>query len=81
MDLIYRAQEWLADRVSWIQYPKPRVRSLSGHAHGWRLRWQLRPQIPTAVAMCLPTAMLFVPRVGVYLAITAAVFLFVYFKR
>jgi hypothetical protein len=35
----------------------------------------------TAVAICLPTAMLFVPRVGVYLAILAAVFLFVYFKR
>jgi len=81
MDLMHRAQEWLADRVSWIQYPKPRVRSLSGHAHGLRLRWQLRPKMNTAVALCLPTAMLFVPRAGVYLAILSALFLFVYFKR
>ncbi|MCI4427761.1 MAG: hypothetical protein JHC40_01195 [Burkholderiales bacterium] len=24
MDFLYRAQEWLADRVSWVQYPNLR---------------------------------------------------------
>ncbi|MGF7001254.1 hypothetical protein P3T25_009647 [Paraburkholderia sp. GAS32] len=32
---LFRLHEWLADRFSWVQYPKPQVRSLSGHAYGW----------------------------------------------
>lgn len=81
MDFAYRVHEWLADHVRWVQYPKPRVRSVSGHAHGWRLRWQMRRPMNRIFALCLPTLCLFVPYVGVYLAILAVVFLFAYFKR
>ncbi|MCA8385371.1 hypothetical protein [Burkholderia multivorans] len=81
MKLAYRIHEWLADHVSWIQYPQPRIRSLSGHAHGWRVRWQTRPPMNRALALFLPTAMLFFPKIGVFLAIAAVIFLFVYFKR
>lgn len=81
MDVIFRAHEWLADRFSWIQYPKPRVTSLSGHLHGWRARWAARPPMNKAVAICMPTAMLFVPYIGVFLAIASVIFLFAYFRR
>lgn len=81
MNLFFRAHEWLADRISWVQYPKPRVRSVSGHPHGWMLRWQLRPPMNRALALCIPTAMLFVPYVGVYLSILSVAFLFAYFRR
>lgn len=81
MGLAFRVHEWLADHISWVNYPKPRVRSLSGHPHGWRLRWQMRPPIHRGVALLLPTACLFVPYVGVYLAILCVAFLFAYFRR
>jgi hypothetical protein len=81
MDLYFRAHEWLADRFSWIQYPKPRVRSVSGHLYGWRARWQTRPRMNRALALFLPTAMLFVPYIGVYLAILCVIFLFAYFRK
>jgi hypothetical protein len=77
----FHIHEWLADRIDWLQYPKLRVRSLSGHPHGWRARWQARPPMNRALALCLPTMMLFVPYVGVYLAIGAVIFLFAYFRR
>lgn len=81
MDFVYRAREWLADRVSWVQYPKPRARSLSGYPTGWRLRWAMRPPMNKPVALCMPTLLLFVPDIGVYLSIVSAVFLFAYFRR
>lgn len=81
MDFVYRVHEWLADRVGWVQYPKPRIRSVSGHSHGWRLRWQMRRPMNRLFALCLPTLMLFVPYIGVYLAILSVIFLFAYFKR
>jgi hypothetical protein len=81
MRLLFRIHEWLADRTDWVQYPKPKVRSLSGYPTGWRLRWHTRPRMNRALALCLPTAMLFVPNVGVYLAILCVIFLFAYFRR
>jgi hypothetical protein len=81
MRTLFRAHEWLADRIGWVQYPKLRVRNLSGHAHGWRARWQARPPMNRALALVMPTACLFVPYVGVYLAIACVVFLFAYFWR
>lgn len=78
---LFRIQEWLADRIGWVQYPKPRVRSLSGHSHGWRARWQARPPMNRALALVMPTACLFVPYIGVYLAILCVLFLFAYFRR
>jgi hypothetical protein len=78
---LFRIHEWLADRIDWVQYPKLRVSSLNGHPHGWRARWQARPPMNRAMALCLPTAMLFVPYIGVYLAILSVVFLFAYFRR
>jgi len=27
--IIRKAHEWLADRISWVQYPKPRARPVS----------------------------------------------------
>lgn len=81
MRFIYRAHEWLADHVSFIQYPKPKVRSLSGHPYGWRVKWQTRPPMNRIFALCLPTMMLFVPYIGVYLAILSVIFLFAYFRR
>lgn len=81
MNLLFRVHEWLADHVDWIQYPKPRVRSLSGHAHGWKLRWQMRPPMNRLFALCLPSMMLFVPGIGVYLAVLTVIFLFFYFRR
>ncbi|CAB3784313.1 hypothetical protein LMG28138_01784 [Pararobbsia alpina] len=81
MDFIYRAHEWLADRISWVQYPKPRVRSVSGHALGFKARWQTRPPMNKAFAICLPTLLLFVSDIGVYLSIASVIFLFAYFNR
>lgn len=81
MSVLFRVHEWLADRISWIQYPKPQLKSVSGHAHGWRAQWQNRPPMNKALALCLPTMMLFVPYIGVFLAIGTVVFLFAYFKR
>jgi hypothetical protein len=81
MGIAYRIHEWLADRVSFIQYPKPKVKSLSGHSHGWKARWATRPYIPRPVALFTPPTLLFVPYIGVYLAIVAIVFLFFYFRR
>jgi hypothetical protein len=78
---VFRLHEWLADRISWVQCPKPRVQSLSGHAYGWRARWQGRPPMNRALALCLPTMLLFVPYVGVYLSIACVIFLFAYFRR
>lgn len=81
MDFVFRAQEWLADRVKWVQYPKPRVRNHDGYATGWRLRWQMRKPMNRWLAFCLPTLCLFVPYIGVFLAIGSVVFLFAYFSR
>lgn len=81
MDFIYRTQEWLADRVSWVQYPKPRVVSLSGYATGWKLRWAMRKPMNRWIAVSLPTICLFVPYIGVYLAIACVIFLFAYFMK
>lgn len=81
MNHLHRVHEWLADRISWVQYPKPRVRSLSGHAFGFRAWWQTRPPMNKALALCLPTMMLFVPYIGVFLSIGAVIFLFAYFNR
>jgi hypothetical protein len=81
MSLIYRTQEWLADRISWVQYPKPRVRSVSGHSHGWRAQWEARPPMNKVFALFLPTMCLFVPYIGIFLSIGAVIFLFAYFKR
>ncbi|WP_157378785.1 hypothetical protein [Burkholderia ubonensis] len=81
MGLAYRIHEWLADHISFVQYPKPRLRSLSGHSHGWRARWATRPHMNRLFAIFLPAMMLFVPHIGVYLAIVAVIFLFVYFRR
>lgn len=81
MNPLFRVHEWLADHVGWIQYPKPRLRSLSGHSYGWRARWATRPHINRLFAVFLPTMMLFVPHVGVYLAIVSVIFLFFYFRR
>lgn len=79
MNVFFKAHEWLADHLTWIQYPKPRVRSLSGYPTGLRLRWARRPRMNRWLAFFLPTACLFVPHVGVYLAVVCAVFLFAYF--
>jgi len=81
MDFRYKAHEWLADHVSWVQYPKPRVRSLDGYAMGWRLRWQRRPRMHRGLALILPTLCLFVPYIGVYLSICCVFFLIAYFRR
>lgn len=81
MGIAYRIHEWLADRVSFIQYPKPRVKSLSGHAHGWRARWAARPYMPRLFAIFMPSMFLFVPYIGVYMAVLTIVFLFFYFRR
>jgi hypothetical protein len=81
MGIAYRIHEWLADRVSFIQYPKPKVKSLSGHTYGWKARWATRPHIPKLFALFMPSMLLFVPYIGVYLAILAIVFLFFYFRR
>lgn len=78
---LFRLHEWLADRFSWVQYPKVRVRSLSGHPHGWRARWQARPPMNRALALVMPTVCLFVPSIGVYLSIASVIFLFAYFRR
>jgi hypothetical protein len=80
MEPIFRAHEWLADRISWVQYPKPRARSLDGYSTGWLLRWQRRPRMNRWLAVCLPTICLFVPYIGVYLAIVCVLFLIAYFK-
>lgn len=79
--MLRRVHEWLADHISFIQYPKPKVRSLSGHQHGWRVRWATRPHMNRAVALFLPSMLLFVPYIGVYMAVLAIVFLFFYFRR
>lgn len=81
MDFIYRTQEWLADRVKWVQYPKPHVRNHNGYATGLKLRWQMRKPMNRWLAFVLPTGCLFVPWVGVYLSIGCVIFLFAYFKR
>ena len=81
MRISYRIHEWLADRISWVQYPKPRLRSLSGHPHGFRAWWAHRPPINRFVAIFGPTALLFVPWIGVYLTICSVLFLFAYFNR
>jgi hypothetical protein len=81
MDFFYRTHEWLAARISWVQYPKPRVRNHNGYATGWKLRWQMRKPMNRLFALFLPTMMLFVPYVGVYLAILSVIFLFAYFNR
>lgn len=84
MRFVYRVHEWLANHVSWVQYPnpKPKVKSLSGHAHGWRARWATRPIMSKSVAILTPIALaLFVPYVGVYASILWIAFLFIYFKR
>lgn len=81
MRFVYRAHEWLADHISWVQYPKPRIRSISGHSVGWRARWDHRPPMNKAVAIFMPTFLMFLPYVGVYLAILSVVFLFAYFSR
>lgn len=81
MSVLFRVHEWLADRISWVQYPKPQLKSVSGHAHGWRAQWQNRPPMNKAFALCLPTMMLFVPYIGVFLVIGTVIFLFAYFKR
>ena len=79
--MLRRMHEWLADHVSFIQYPKPRLRSLSGHSYGWRARWACRPHMNRLFALFLPTMMLFVPYIGVYLAVLAVVLLAFYFRR
>lgn len=81
MGIVRRVHEWLADHISWIQYPRPRVRSLSGHPHGFRAKWAHRPPMNKPLAVCLPTILLFLPYVGVYLAIASILFLFAYFSR
>lgn len=30
---LYRLREWPADPIGWVQYPKPKPRSLRGHPH------------------------------------------------
>ena len=79
--MLRRVHEWLADHISFVQYPKPRMRSVNGHAHGWRARWQARPPMNRLLALFLPSMMLFVPFVGVYLAVLTVIFLFFYFRR
>jgi hypothetical protein len=79
--MLRRLHEWLADHISFVQYPKPRLKSQSGHLHGWRLRWHLRPPMNRLFAVFMPSMLLFVPYVGVYLAILAIIFLFFYFRR
>jgi hypothetical protein len=81
MDFVYKAQEWLADRVKWVQYPKPRVKNHNGYATGLKLRWQMRKPMNRWLAFVLPTAFLFVPWIGVYLSIACVIFLLAYFKR
>lgn len=81
MRFVFRAHEWLADHISWVQYPKPRIQSQSGHAHGWWLRWQARPPMNKALAITAPIGLLFVPYFGVYASILWIVFLFAYFRR
>lgn len=81
MDWVYRTHEWLADHISWVQYPKPRVRSLSGHPFGFRAWWVNRPAMNKPLAICAPTILLFVPYIGIFLAIACVIFLFAYFNR
>lgn len=81
MNIVFRAHEWLADHISWIQYPKPRLRSVSGHPHGLRAWWAHRPALNKPLAICTPTLLLFVPYVGVYFSIAYVLFLFAYFSR
>lgn len=43
MSILFRAQEWLADRVTWVQYPRirrlnPPPRQVFQHAMPWPLR-------------------------------------------
>ena len=81
MRFVYRTHEWLADHVSWIQYPKPQIRSVSGHAIGWRARWAHRPPMNRWLAVIAPMCIMLLPFVGVYLAIGWVIFLFAYFRR
>jgi hypothetical protein len=81
MDFVRHVHEWLADHISFIQYPKPRLKSLSGHKHGWHARWATRPPMNRLFAIFMPSMFLFVPYIGVYLAALAVVFLFFYFRR
>lgn len=81
MDVVFRVREWLADHAPWFQYPKPRVRNHNGYHTGLKLRWQMRKPMNRWLALILPTALLFLPWVGVYLSIGSVIFLFAYFSR
>lgn len=81
MNFVFRVHEWLADHISWVQYPRPRMRTVSGHPHGLRARWAMRKPMNRGLAICLPTFLLFVPWVGVYLSVASVLFLFAYFSR
>jgi len=81
MDWRFRAHEWLADHFALIQYPKPRLRNHNGYCTGWKLRWQMRKPMNRWLAFILPTVLLFVPWVGVYLSICSVAFLCAYFNR
>lgn len=77
----HRIHEWLAEHISFVQYPRPRAFPLDNRPTGLRRWWQDRPPIPLAGAMIPPPLMLFIPGIGVYLSIGYIAFLFVYFKR
>lgn len=77
----HRIHEWLADRVSFIQYPEPLVVPLHNGPRGLRLMWINRPKMHWTLAIFPPPLMLFVPVIGVYASIGYIVFLFVYFRK
>ncbi|CAJ0698844.1 hypothetical protein R11007_02901 [Ralstonia holmesii] len=76
----FRLHEWLADRVSFIQYPKPRAYPIGAPTWTLARRWRNRPSMPWPAAVIPPPLMLFVPG-GVYLAIAYIAFLFIYCRR
>lgn len=78
---LFRLHEWLADRVSFIQYPKPRAFPVGGQTWTLARRWRNRPRMPWPLAVVPPPLMLFLPGGGVYLAAAYIVFLFIYFRR
>lgn len=78
---LFRFHEWLADRVSFIQYPKPRAFPVGASTWTLARRWRNRPHMPWPLAVVPPPLMLFLPGKGVYLAIGYIVFLFAYFRR
>ena len=63
MKLVFRAQEWLADRVSWVQYPNVRMVSPkrpSRPATFWTNRMPFGYRI-MLVAACLLMLMILIP--------------------